>query len=155
MKPTIAHGGLAIALSIVLLAGVAPAAYAGTCSTSTEAGHWAATLTGVLILPSGPVPVGAVFRATADEDGKLTGTEARNVGGGYAEETLSGSWTVNEDCTGVATVNFYQAGQLVRTSVVAIVFDEHFTELRMVQESLTLPDGTQLPVVVTVQGRKQ
>jgi hypothetical protein len=155
MKSTIAHASLAIAFSAVLLAGLTPPAHAGTCSTATVAGHWAATLTGTLILPSGPVPVAAVLRATADEDGNLTGTEARNVGGGYADETLSGSWTVNEDCTGAATVNFYQAGRLVRTSVVAIVFDEHSSEFRMVQESLTLPDATQLPVVITVQGRRQ
>ena len=155
MKPNIANKSLTRAFCIVLLAGLAPTANGATCSTATVAGNWGATLNGVLILPTGSVPVGAVLRATADEDGNLSGSEARSVGGGYADETLSGSWTVNADCTGSATVNFYQAGQLVRISAVTIVFDDHSKELRMIQQSLTLPDGTQLPVVVTVDGKKQ
>ena len=155
MKPNIAHTTLTRVFCIALLAGLAPAGHGAICSTATVAGNWGATLNGVLILPTGPVPVGAVLRATADEDGNLTGSEARSVAGGYADETLSGSWTVNADCTGAATVNFYQADQLVRISAVAIVFDDHSKELRMVQQSLTLPDGTQLPVVVTVEGKKQ
>ena len=89
-----------------------------------------------------------------DAEGNVTGTEARNLGGGYAEETLSGNWTVNADCTGTATVSFYEAGHLLRVSVVTIVFDENSKEVRMVQKSLTLPDGTEVPVVVTVEGRK-
>lgn len=155
MKPNTAHTTLTIVFCVALLAGLAPAAHATACSTATVAGNWAATLTGTLILPTGPVPVSAILRATADEEGNLTGSEARSVGGGYADETLSGSWAINADCTGTATVNFYEAGQLARASVVTIVFDDHSKELRMVQKSLTLPDGTQVPVVVTVEGKKQ
>jgi hypothetical protein len=87
-------------------------------------------------------------------EGNITGTEARNVGGGYADETLTGNWTVNPDCTGTATASIYQSGQLVRVSVLSIVFDENSREVRMVQKSLTLPDGSQLPVVVTAEGKK-
>jgi hypothetical protein len=61
---------------------------------------------------------------------------------------------VDADCTATGTVRFYEAGQLVRTSVLALVFDDKSREVRMVQKSLTLPDGTQLPVVVTVEGHK-
>jgi len=43
----------------------------------------------------------------------------------------------------------------VRTSVLTIVFDDNSKQVRMVQKSLTLPNGTQLPVVITVEGRKQ
>lgn len=124
------------------------------CSTDTVAGSWGFTLTGTLILPSGSVPVAAVLRGTADTEGNVTGTEARSVGGGYADETFTGKWTVNSDCTATASVSFYEAGQLVRVSLVTIVFDGNSREVRMVQKSLTLPDGTQLPVVVTVEGRK-
>ncbi len=155
MKHETAHTTLTIVFSIALLAGLAPTAHGANCSTATVAGNWAATLSGVLILPSGEVPVAAVIRATADTEGNLTGTEARSVGGGYGDETLSGSWTVNADCTGTGTFNFYQAGQLARVSVVTLVFDENSKQLRMIQKSLTLPDGTQLPVVVTVEGKKQ
>ena len=97
----------------------------------------------------------AIARATVDNDGNLIGTEARSVGGGYADETVAGNWTVKSDCTGTLTVNIYESEQLVRISVVAIVFDDNSKEARMVQKSLTLPDGTQLPVVITLEARKQ
>ena len=90
----------------VLAAGLAPAAEAANCSTQTVAGHWGFTPTGTLILPTGPVPAAAVGRATADIDGNVSVTEARNVGGGYADETGTGKWTVNPDCTGTLTINF-------------------------------------------------
>ena len=146
---------LAVLSSVALLACLVPAAHAANCSTATVAGDWALTLTGTLILPSGPVPAAATARGTADLEGNLTGTEARNVGGDYADETVIAKWTVNPDCTGSVTLNAYESGQLARTSVLTIVFDDHSKEIRMVQKSLTLPDGTQLPVVATVEGKKQ
>jgi hypothetical protein len=121
------------------------------------AGDWGFTLTGTLLLPTGPVPVAAVGRVTFDINGNIiAGTEGRNVGGGYGDETISGSWTVNPDCTGSVTAKFYnESGQLVRTSVLTLVFDDNAKQVRAVQKSLTLPDGTQLPVVLTLEGRKQ
>src|SRR5215469_6984632 len=57
---------------------------------------------------SGPVPIAAVGRASVDAAGNVTGTEARSVAGGYAEETLSGTISVNPDCTGSMTIRFYE-----------------------------------------------
>ena len=138
-----------------LLAAVAPAAQAANCSDATVKGDWALTLSGTLLLPTGPVPVAAVIRATLNLEGAVIGTEARSVGGEYADETMSGTYTVSSDCTGSATVSFYEAGQLARTSVLSLVFDDNSKQMRLVQKSLTLPDGTQLPVVILVEGRKQ
>jgi hypothetical protein len=103
-----------------------------------------------------PGSSGAVVNATLDLQGNATGTEGRSVGGQYADETFSGNVTVKEDCTGTATLKFYgAAGELVRTSELTIVFDDNSKEMRMVQKSLMLPDGvTQLPVVITVDGKK-
>lgn len=154
MKRTIARTTLGIASFALLLACLAPAAHAVNCSTATVVGSWGFTLTGTLLLPTGPVPAAAVLRGMADINGNLSGTEARSVGGGYADETFTGSWTVNADCTGSGTVSFYEAGQLVRISAVTLVFDDNSKEVRIVQKSLTLPDGTELPVVVTAEGRK-
>jgi len=154
MKRKTARMTLASVSLAMLLAALSPAAHAASCSTATVAGNWGLTLTGTLVLPTGPVPVAAVLRGTADIDGNVTGTEARNVGGGYADETFTAKWVVNPDCTAMATVRFYEAGQLVRISVVTAVFDDNSKEVRMVQKSLTLPDGTELPVVVTAEGRK-
>jgi hypothetical protein len=147
---------LLLSLSLgTLLIGSSVMMHAENCSTDTVAGKWAFTLTGTLLLPSGPVPAAAVVNATLSIDGNVSGGEARNVGGDYANETVKGTYSVSANCTGTATVNFFEAGQLVRTSVLALVFDDDSKQLRMVQKSLTLPDGTQVPVVITVEGKKR
>jgi hypothetical protein len=69
-------------------------------------------------------------------------------------ESFTGTLTVNPDCTGAATLKFFQSGALVRTSVLALVFDDNRKELRIVQKFLTLPDGTNLAVVITAQAKK-
>ena len=146
---------LKIGLLASLIASVSLPTLAENCSTATVKGEWGLTLNGTALLPSGPVPVAAVIRATLNLDGSVTGTEARSLGGEYADETMSGSYAVNADCTGSTTVNFYESGQLVRTSVLSMVFDSNSKQVRMVQKSLTLPDGTPIQVIITVDGRKQ
>ena len=87
-------------------------------------------------------------------DGTLVGTEARSVGGDFANETLVGTWTVNGNCTFKLTAKVFVSGVLVRTSVLVGVLDENMTEARDVQESLTVPDGTNVPVVITFEARR-
>jgi hypothetical protein len=152
MKRNIARTTLLIALAALCLS-FAPAAQAAQrCSLAKAAGTWGFTLTGTLLLPTGPVPGGAVGRLTMDTAGNVSGTEARNVGGGFANETIAGSWIVNSDCTGTLTANVYESGVLVRTSVFAFVLVDNLSKIRAVQASLTLPDGTPIPAVITVDG---
>jgi hypothetical protein len=156
MKRSVVHTNVLILSLAVILGGFVQTAYAARCSTETAAGDWSFTLTGTLIVQGGGVPVAATGRFTADRDGNVTGEEARSVGGGYADETLTGNWTVNADCTSTLVVKIYESGSLVRISVVSLAFDDNSKEARMVQKSLTLPDGTtQLPVVITLEARKQ
>jgi hypothetical protein len=155
MKRSIARTTLAILSFAMLLAVLTPAAHATNCSTATVAGDWGFTLTGTLLLPTGPVPAAAVGRVSVDNRGNGVGTEARNVGGQYADETLTATWTVNSDCTGTLYAKIYENGQLARISVTTITFDDNSSEFRMVQKSLTLPDGTDLPVVITIEGKKR
>ena len=155
MKRNIARPMLGIISVATLYLGLVPAAQAADhCSNAKAAGNWGLTLTGTLILPTGPVPGAAVARLRIDSAGNIAGTEARNVGGGFANETITGSWTVNSDCTATATVNVYESGVLTRTSVLAVVFVNDSRKIRAVQESLTLPDGTPVPVVITLDGNK-
>ena len=146
---------LTITFLAVLLAALSPVAHAANCSTATVAGNWGFTLSGTLLTPAGPVPAAAVGRVAVDNQGNGLGTENRNVGGQYADETLTATWTVKPDCTGTLNANIYENGQLTRISVTTIVFDDNARHFRMVQKSLTLPNGTQLPVVITLDGRKQ
>ena len=125
------------------------------CSLEKVAGNWGFTLTGSATLPTGPVLVAAVGTVAVDDQGNLNGAEARSVGGGYADETVTGTWTVSSNCTGTLNAKIYESGQLERISVTSIAFDDDSKEFRMVQKSLTLPDGTELPVVITLEGKKQ
>lgn len=124
------------------------------CSPATVAGNYGFTLSGTLIFPNGPVPGAAIGRAKLSADGKVSGMEARNVGGSFANETFNGTSTVNSDCTGTAAIQFFESGSLVRTSAIAIVWDDNLNEFRFVQQSLVLPDGTNVPVVVTGEARR-
>ena len=143
----------AVLFAMALLGTSAPAR-AEKCSLAAAAGKDGFTLNGVAITQAGAVPLAAVGKAILDAAGNVSGSEARSVGGAYADETLSGTYTVNADCTGTATVQFFEAGNLVRTSVLSLVFDNNLREIRMVQKSLTLPNNVVLPVVITVEARK-
>jgi hypothetical protein len=115
-----------------------------SCSTAKVAGDWGFTLSGTILLPTGPVPVAGVVRASVDAQGNATtATESRSVGGGFANETLTASWTVNSDCTGTLTVNAFESGGLVRISVLSLVFVDNMREVLMVQQ-----------VVITASGKR-
>jgi hypothetical protein len=152
MKRTIFHllGGAFFLASLLIV----PVANARSCSLRGTAGKYGFTLTGVVIPSTGPVPIAAVGRAVLDDSGNVSGTESRSVGGGFADETFTGTYTVNPDCTGTATLNFYESGVLVRTSILSVVFDDHEREIRMIQKSLQLPTGGFLHVVITVEARR-
>jgi len=141
-------------LFLAALGGITPVSQAGQCSLGSSAGSYGFTLSGVVILSTGGVPIAAVGRADLDAAGNVSGTESRSVGGGFADETFTGTYAVNADCTGTTTIKFYESGQLVRTSVLSIVFDNNSREIRMVQKSLHLPNNAFLPVVITVEARR-
>jgi len=153
MKLIIARATLLIVVAVLCLS-FAPAVYAAqSCSTAKAAGNWEFSLDGTLFVPN-PVPGAAAGKVSLDTTGNISGTEARNVGGGFAYETLTGLLTVNSDCTGSFTVNIYESGVLVRTSVVAVVFFDNSNKIRGVQQSLTLPDGTPIPIVISFEANK-
>ena len=147
---------VAVCAGILLALGMAAEhAQAHECTMLGATGKYGFTLTGVLITPTGAVPAAAVGKAIVDTSGHVTGSESRSVGGEYAEETLSGTLALHSDCTGTMTLEFFEDGALARTSVLSVVFVNGQTELQMVQKSLTLPDGTAVPVVITANAKKQ
>ena len=118
MKRTLAlRRSRANLVAACLAAGLAPAGGGASCTRADAAGNYGFTLTGMVNLPTGAVPIAAVGRAELDSNGNVSGTEARSVGGGFADETFTGTYTVNADCTGTTTIQFFESGQLVRTSV--------------------------------------
>lgn len=143
-----------IVFAMFVVSMASPSALAQQCSLAGAAGAYGFTGTGTLLLSTGAVPIAAVGRINLRADGTLSGTEARSAGGDFANETLTGTWTVNANCTFRITAQVFVSGALVRTSVLSGVLDQNMTEARDVQKSLTLPDGTNVPVVITFEARR-
>jgi hypothetical protein len=64
-------------------------------------------------------------------------------------EDVSGTVTVHPDCTSTATLNVLVNGELQRTAVLAGAYDTNMNHARHIFESLKLPDGTEILVVLT------
>jgi hypothetical protein len=141
-----------VAASVVILAPMQ--ANASPCSLAGTAGNWAYTYTGTIFTQNGPVPAAAVGHYHQDAAGNISGRQTRSVAGNSGVEDISGSVSVSKNCTGIATLNVLVNGQLQRTAVLAVVFDSNENHARDIFQSLTLPDGTNVPVVITVDANR-
>ena len=129
---------------------------AANCSTANTAGKWAYTYTGTLYDPvNGPLLAASVGHYQQDAAGNISGSQTRSVAGVSAVEDISGTITVNHDCTATANINVYISGVLQRSAVITLVFDNSLNQVRAIFESVTLPDGTNIPVVLTIDGNRQ
>ena len=154
MKPSIRSKSLApllITLFALAAVSVAPASDARNCSTASVAGKFGFTTTGT-IPALGPVAATGVF--TQDRSGNITGTQTRSLNGDIADETFTGTATVNPDCTGTDAIQVFESGVLVRTTTLHVVYDDDAGEARAVFTSLVLPDGTSLPSIITIEARR-
>jgi hypothetical protein len=143
---------IASACALLLLL-AEPSLHARSCSNDSIAGKWALTSNGVLILPSGLVPVAAVADFTIDASGNVSGSQTRSLGGQVAEETFTGILPLNSDCSGEATVQVYLNGVPARTTTLHIVFDDNSRSARGIFTSLVLPTGA-VPTVITFDAKR-
>jgi len=125
-------------------------ANARSCSLAGTAGKWAYTYTGTIFTQNGPLPAASVGHFVQDAAGNVSGSQARSVAGNSGVEDISGTVAVNKDCTATATINVLVNGQLQRTAVLAAVYDNNMNSSRAIFQSVTLADGTNLPVVLTI-----
>ena len=138
-------------LAFVFSVALAPLqAEASHCSTAAAAGKWAYTYTGTIFTPNGPLAAASVGHFVADAAGNISGSQARSVAGSPGTEDISGTVSVNTDCTATATIDVLVNGQVQRTAVLAAVYDNNMNQARAIFQSLTLPDGTNVPVVITI-----
>ena len=152
MRHNLVHSGLVIA--ILCVAGMLPLqARAAQCSQASAAGNWAFTYTGTVFAPTG-LPAAAVGHFKQGHMGNVTGSETFTLAGIAEQEDITGTLTVNTDCTGTATIQVFLDGQLQRTSVRAVAYDSELTHARAIFQSVTLPNGTNLPVVITLDASR-
>jgi hypothetical protein len=125
------------------------------CTSATAAGTFGFTTTGTLILPTGPAPVAAVGVVSFDRDGNTTGSQDRSVGGVFAHETLTGTLTVNRDCTISLLAYVYDSsGNLVRTSRIPGVLADNGKHIRAIFETATLPNVLNLRSVLSIEAER-
>ena len=116
------------------------------CSLGGGAGTFGFTTSGVITAGPAAGPTSAVGIITFSQNGTFSGLQTRSFNGSLANETLSGTWNVNPDCSGSAVVNVLQNGVLVRTTNLSIVEVDHQKEKR----GIFLSPGT----AITVNARK-
>jgi len=144
-----------LVLGAVIAAAVAPSqANAAQCSTASTAGNWAYTYTGTIFTPAGPLPAASVGRFHQSAGGDLSGSQNRSVAGQSGVEDILGTVSVNNDCTASATIDVLVNGVLQRTAALAVVYDSSGNHMRGIFKSLKLPDGTNVPVVITIDGNR-
>jgi len=95
-------------LTLVFAASSISPAHASPCSNLTIKGTYAATLHGLIFPPDGsaPLTLSGVVKTTNDGKGNFTQVDAVGVNGNVAPgwRPGTGTYTVNPDCTGTATI---------------------------------------------------
>ena len=146
---------LTTCLAFVFSVALAPLqAEASHCSNAAAAGKWAYTYTGTIFTQNGPLPAASVGHFSQDAAGNITGSQARSVAGNSGVEDIAGNVTVNKDCTSTGTIDVLVNGQVQRTAVLAGVYDNNGNHGRLIFQSLKLPDGSNVPVVITIDANR-
>ena len=141
MKPILSRA----ALLTCLLTGLLQAAHAHECSLAGVAGTYGYTSTGTIVNPA-VGPFAAVGEVTFTRDGTFTGTQNTSIGGNLFAETINAVYSVNRDCTGIATVYVYHGATLARTTTINLVWDNDQREAR----AIFMAPGT----AITITARK-
>jgi len=155
MKSKVVRTGLASIFAAALMVSMAAPAHAWNrpCSLAGAAGNWSDSDQGTVV---GVGPRTAVGIFTLDGAGNLTnGVATSSLNGEIFDETYSGSYTVNSNCTGTINVTIYSSGTELFVVTLNIAYDDDMRELRGIFKSATEPDGTVLPTIINLQARKQ
>jgi hypothetical protein len=140
---------IALAMDV---ASMVPSAYAGQCSQEGAVGKYALSASGTVI---GIGPRVSVASLTFNAAGEVHGPVTASLNGEVTQTTLSGTYTLNPDCSGAASFGeFDQAGNLVLTATVALAWDDNMREVRFIFTSVVPANSAPLPTAVTGVGRK-
>lgn len=125
--------------------------HAETCSDSWLKGKYGQQISGVFLPGSGVVlNQNGVAMTDFDGKGKFTQHDFIVVGGqpvGAEFEAETGTYKVNSDCTGTATINYTNGSEIVLQLVVV----KQGREFRTAVSYLTL-DGSAVPVNISSNG---
>jgi hypothetical protein len=122
MKSKLIARATLAATVVVLFMTVALPARAAQCSLASVAGSYGYTTSGFVAISGSFVPVAAAGRITFDGHGHVNGIQTRVVAGSSLDETYSGTYSVNPNCTGSFTVLVEPD---TRTSTVDLVWTDN------------------------------
>lgn len=108
MKHTTIRGTFAVVAAAALAVVIAPTAHATDkgCSNSALTGTFAVTDNGVITAPASLAgPFADVGTLTFDGKGNTSGTAMASQSGNIFQLSLTGTYTVNPDCTGTFSLN--------------------------------------------------
>ena len=145
-------GGLC---AVVLTMGIAAPAQADDpkCSLARSAGTWSLTDQGTVV---GIGPRTAVGVFTLDKAGNvLNGVGTSSLNGAIANETFSGTYAVNPDCTGTLSVEIFASGIELFAVTANLAFDDDMKHMRAIFTLVQPPNGPPLPTVINFDARKQ
>jgi len=152
MKRNIVRRMLVNLCFVVVLAALLPAAHGQSCSLARAAGTYGFTDSGTVV---GVGPRAAAGILTLDAAGNINGKVTASLNGSVSHTALSGTYTVNSDCTGTVSFDeFDQKGNLILTATVDLVWDDNMQEIRFIFTSVVLADGTSLATVISGDARK-
>jgi hypothetical protein len=107
MKPSTIAKPLTIAAVAVLVLGIAPRAKAGCSEATLQGHHFAYTSTGALVAAPVPSSLWGPYAEVGVQyfggNGNVSFTFSSSQNGNIGPATGTGSYSVNEDCTGIFT----------------------------------------------------
>lgn len=154
MKLHVAHATMLVIFLATFEFGIPATAQTGkaACSLARAAGDYGVSDSGTVI---GIGPRAAVAVLSLDARGDIKGKVTASLNGTVSNTTLSGSYTVNSDCTGTTSFGeFDQMGNPLLTATVDLVWDDNMREFRFLFTSVVLADGTSLETVINGSARK-
>jgi|SRR5579859_1711265 len=153
MKSRIASLTLAIVFAALRMSVAASAQVVNSpCSLARAAGTYGFTDSGTVV---GIGPRTAVGTFTLDAAGNLVnGVATSSLNGAIADETFSGTYTVNANCTGTISVEIFESGAEIFAVTLNTAFDDQMKELRGIFTSVVAPDGTSLSTIINVDAKK-
>ena len=145
MRPSTIAKALAITLAALAL-GIAPNAKADEgCSNAALKGTFSYTSTGFITAPPALAgPFAEVGMQSFDGKGGTTATATLSQNGNILQVTITGTYTVNPDCTGTLTL---QVSPLGITVHVFLAIDNSGTQFQAIE--------TEQGIVITRIGRRQ
>jgi len=153
LKRNVVPTAVVIVFTATMLMSLAAAADDGSsCSFARAAGKYGTSDSGTVV---GIGPRAADALLTLDAAGNIGGPVTASLNGSVTHSKLSGTYTVNRDCTGSASFTESDlSGNAILTATVDFVWVDNMREILFIFTSATLANGTPLATVINGDAKK-